>query len=548
MRKRIALSIVALFLLLSTVNLYADNKDYYKLSEKELKAVDLNESNHIYSLNFQAGKFDLFSYNDTHDLIIYDDDPNEVYAIKKYKNNIITFPANGEKLKLFFAKTDKTSTGRAWGFMDENGKVVVEAIYELGGNMFGGVADVGMLDSTVPGGMRFGLVNEKGEVITDIKYKYIERFRMPNSFINQDTAYTFYTFKSKYFTDYKPVKYAVFYEDDPDAKERYVIRTQRYYKFPKPNEEYGGKKGIIDNTGKERQAAIYDDVRIGDNDIIAVKNKDSWGYINPDGKMLLPIQYSLVTRFRDGKAAIVKNNEIAFIDENFNILQDFTPAPYWNDLFYIGDIDSLTLAYYDKTELPYSEWASEYVNLADSLGVLSDNIKKNYKKNISREEFCEIIMETIYRNANNKENDKYEWQKKQMDEAIAKVKENPFKDTDNDYVKLAYHFGLVKGKDKEHFVPKGEITRQEAATILVRAYKICWDSHPEENKMNYYKEDELKNLYNDVDKIADWAKESVYYAKSIKVMNGVGDKNFNPLGRYTVEQAITTIIRLYEEI
>ena len=56
----------------------------------------------------------------------------------------------------------------------------------------------------------------------------------------------------------------------------------------------------------------------------------------------------------------------------------------------------------------------------------------------------------------------------------------------------------------------------------------------------------IKMLYIDESEISDWAKSSVACMNAMGIMNGVSEVVFSPKGNYTVEQAIATMVRLYE--
>ena len=47
------------------------------------------------------------------------------------------------------------------------------------------------------------------------------------------------------------------------------------------------------------------------------------------------------------------------------------------------------------------------------------------------------------------------------------------------------------------------------------------------------------------DGASDWARESVSIMNAMKIMEGVSDTEFAPKGNYTVEQAVATMVRLY---
>lgn len=116
----------------------------------------------------------------------------------------------------------------------------------------------------------------------------------------------------------------------------------------------------------------------------------------------------------------------------------------------------------------------------------------------------------------------------------------PFSDVNENidlgFIERAYHLGIVNGISETEFKPDGEITRQEAAAMLMRVYK------------NYAKTEQTAAGFKFADDsdIADWAKEDVYSINSLGIMQGVGENIFDPLNGYTVEQAIITFWRLYD--
>ncbi len=53
--------------------------------------------------------------------------------------------------------------------------------------------------------------------------------------------------------------------------------------------------------------------------------------------------------------------------------------------------------------------------------------------------------------------------------------------------------------------------------------------------------------YDDISKVSKWASNSVQVISNLGVMEGVGDNKFVPKDTYTAEQAIATIMRLYNK-
>lgn len=170
-----------------------------------------------------------------------------------------------------------------------------------------------------------------------------------------------------------------------------------------------------------------------------------------------------------------------------------------------------------------SDWAKEEVQTAADLGLTTPASVKDYTKNITREEFCELVV-NMYNKA--------------MEDPTT-VTENPFKDTENPYVLKAYKLGIVKGVSSTSFAPDNSITRQEICTMLIRAYKIM-DCTVEKPSGVY--------IFTDSSKIADWAFESVQIAYDRGIMKGIGDNKIDPLGKTTCEQSILLILRLFNRV
>ncbi len=381
----------SLILLLSVLMLccatYADQKEFYKTDVKYLEENNFGNPLPMLSMNYRDGTFDVYPFNDNYNVLVYNKDPNHIFAVKKLNDYLLTFPYNGEKLSLFMTRNQNTSTGRAYGFVDKKGELVVEPKYEWGDYLFNGVAVMGMFEDASKKEARYCLVDENGKQITDLKYQFIDRFMLPKSFINRASRHTFSGFKSDFFKDYEPLDYACFAK--PFQGNITVGTMQRARKFPTPQKADLNQKGVMDKRGVEVIPPIYFDVRIGDNDIVAVAPRRlEYGYINLDGEVLLPAQYQLTTRFRNGKAAIVKDDKLAFIDENFSVIQDFKPTPYWRDIYYLGDIDLLVQTYFDGVSTTSSNWARPNIAMAEGIDILDDEMKSRYKKNITRAEFA----------------------------------------------------------------------------------------------------------------------------------------------------------------
>lgn len=224
--------------------------------------------------------------------------------------------------------------------------------------------------------------------------------------------------------------------------------------------------------------------------------------------------------------------EIIFFDKNdksysYNILTGITPESGFNGVSYVTANEELKLVAekaYNLISNDCSDWSADYIVKAKDLAFLDDVTDIVYKENITREKFCEIVYNMLDRTMN------IEWKK---------VSANPFEDTTNEKVFSLYSEGIINGKGGKTFAPDDILTREESATILYRLAEYMKLDMPQST----YSED--IEYYADKDMISQWAFNAVFYMKEMGIMVGTSDTEFSPKGTYTAEQAIATIIRLY---
>jgi len=172
--------------------------------------------------------------------------------------------------------------------------------------------------------------------------------------------------------------------------------------------------------------------------------------------------------------------------------------------------------------LKTSSWASQYVTEAESLGILPSYFTdKDLTQNITREAFCDLMYNTII-NVSSASSITVSYP----------VRESHFYDTDNKAVIELYRMGIISGKTSTKFAPTAYITREEAASILDRAAEHI-----------NLREFSNTNRFSDSRQISGWAYDSVDAVCGMNIMSGMGDGRFNPKGNYTMEQAVTTMIR-----
>ena len=99
----------------------------------------------------------------------------------------------------------------------------------------------------------------------------------------------------------------------------------------------------------------------------------------------------------------------------------------------------------------------------------------------------------------------------------------------------AYALGILNGRSATTFDPDSPITRQEAASILMRCYRLYGGT---------YEAADRTPALSDWNSVADWARDDAAAVLELKVMQGSGGA-FDPQGTYTREQAVLTLLRLY---
>ncbi len=194
-----------------------------------------------------------------------------------------------------------------------------------------------------------------------------------------------------------------------------------------------------------------------------------------------------------------------------------------------------------------SEWAKPEVSQAVKMGFVPNELQTDYTDNITRAEFAKMAVSYL---AFMYQTDNYGMvkiycdtktlneQKLILEEELA-LAEKAFTDCDELDVYYAYIMRIVKGKGDGIFDPNGLITREEAATMLMRTLFVYGGG------LKHGPEIEEFEKYSDYDTISDWALSDVQYVWKLNIMKGVSETEFSPKTNYTKEQSVVTFLRLY---
>jgi cell wall-associated NlpC family hydrolase len=171
-----------------------------------------------------------------------------------------------------------------------------------------------------------------------------------------------------------------------------------------------------------------------------------------------------------------------------------------------------------------SSWARAEIVSAHENGLLTEKLLMDYKKNITREEFCELAVK-LYEELTGS--------------AVSDFSENPFFDTENTYVITAYHLGIVNGTSVGQFSPFSTATREEVSVMLYRTLRATGLDLSATRKN--------QTAFSDWQLISGWAQEAVIALRAAGIIGGVGDNIFDPKGTTTREQAIALVKRIYQK-
>ncbi len=298
----------------------------------------------------------------------------------------------------------------------------------------------------------------------------------------------------------------------------------------------------------------YTKKKIADN-VKKVFNARGLVYLKPDNSLWVKERYSkehaqIATDVRDvwmdswDKGIIVKNNGDAYIWASQDYDNYMYPLP---ETYTEENKGTLVKIMSDVVAKPMpSTWAKSDIEAAIEAGLIPEELQTDWQTPITRLDFCKLaekLYTTVKSGAVLVSTDKFS-------------DINSLSDNDKYTVGTVAGLGIVSGYKEADgtysFKPYNEITRQEAASMLMRTAKALGASDGL---------DPLNWSLTDCDSCDDWAMEGINYVYINGIMSGVEEKmlyysplgspvavTFDPFGKYTREQAMVTFYRLYNKV
>ena len=172
------------------------------------------------------------------------------------------------------------------------------------------------------------------------------------------------------------------------------------------------------------------------------------------------------------------------------------------------------------TDVKPGDWYYKNVMRAVELGILSGKGNGIFAphENITRRDFAIMLAQSLGHDN-------------------SEPATSPFVDVaDDDYgvssIAYLYEQGITAGDNEGKFNPTSKITRQEAATMLAKAFKATGTS---------------TELYADDAKIANWAKSFVYACKDAGLMKGDVAGTFRPNDTFTRAEAASAMVNAVDK-
>ncbi len=183
----------------------------------------------------------------------------------------------------------------------------------------------------------------------------------------------------------------------------------------------------------------------------------------------------------------------------------------------------------------YSPWAEEELALADALGIIPEALFDKLQGNITRKEFAQLVYNTVKAATGMSDADMAKYASKPNN-----VYASQFSDP---AVAFAYGVGIVSGYEDGSFRPDNTITREQAAKMLVVMAELLGKITSESGAKRF----------NDAPN--NWAQTYINKISSVtspysgaRVMGGDDKGNFSPTGTFTTEQAVATMLRMFESV
>jgi len=171
-----------------------------------------------------------------------------------------------------------------------------------------------------------------------------------------------------------------------------------------------------------------------------------------------------------------------------------------------------------------THWSKDYVEVLASRTIIAGKTDVSFapNDNVTRQEFAVLVSRSLSLPLG-----EYEGTFTDVTEANA---------WSYQHIEAAYEAGIISGRTDTTFDPTAQITRQEMASMIVRAAEYQFPG--------FLEEFDTRHKFVDDAEIADWAKDHVKIAYDAGIINGRPDNSFDPRANATRAESATMLYML----
>ena len=169
------------------------------------------------------------------------------------------------------------------------------------------------------------------------------------------------------------------------------------------------------------------------------------------------------------------------------------------------------------------------MNEANIQGLLTASAARNFQKQLTRDEFCEIVVEMVERIRGN---------------PLPLPNANPFTDTNSVHILKAFQYGITNGTTPTTFSPNDNVQRQQICAMMIRAIQGL----EQELRRALLSEPAPTLPFSDASRISDYAILPIRYAYTNGIIRGDDLNRVNPSDPITSQECVAVGIRSFKRM
>lgn len=220
------------------------------------------------------------------------------------------FPFSNGRAKVFTGTLGKYGLPEegGYGFIDTTGQEVIPAVYEYATEF----SELGTVCVCKNG--KYGVVDAQGKILIDLKYDYVSC---------HDSLNTYLCF-------YGELKYGVggkgtYHILNDKGEELFRLSADALYVYGGYYKARNGQKyALIAPDGTALTEYRYEALKDGDAELLTFQMNEKYGYLDRRGNEVIEAKFDEAGAFVDGKAVVKRNGKYMLIDSSGNVLVQYT--------------------------------------------------------------------------------------------------------------------------------------------------------------------------------------------------------------------------------